>query len=603
MNGHPTVPGAGWSNGDLPPQLLPFSQAGKLRLYQNQRRWIGLAGGWSRLGQDGHEHDARTSSSTNTGETVTDPDKAVRSLIAQLCESFYQAGWATGTGGGVSIRLPSSSSSSTNNKNEWRVYVAPSGIQKEDMIAEDIFVLDMDRNIVEAPKTPGLRQSACTPLWYVVYKHRPKATCVIHTHSINAVLATLLDPAEQETTLRLTHLEMLKGVGNHAYDDTLEIPIIDNRPSEDLLAAQLEAAIQNYPKTNAVLVRRHGLYCWGDTWEQAKTQCESYDYLLDCAVQFRKMGVDPAARPAAGTYRDSDGKNEPTLAAAAGTNNQNKKRKLPPAEATDGFHGVGAVPNREDCVSNVVPLLPRDCHYKVLLLDIEGCTTSISFVHDVLFPYARKHLAQFAAGLAGSEELSPLVEGLRAELMEASGAGVAGADNITNANLEELALILMNRDVKSKTLKEIQGRIWKEGYEKGELKGHVYPDFVPMLQWFESNGKVKVYIYSSGSVQAQKLLFGHSVAGDLLQHLAGHFDIPTAGPKKEPASYQQIAASLQVYPADIVFVSDAVGELEAATAAGVGAAVMSVRPGNAPLSAADRLRYPTVHSLLQLCGA
>ena len=104
-----------------------------------------------------------------------------------------------------------------------------------------------------------------------------------------AQLATLLDPTETSPVLRITHLEMLKGVGHHAYDDILEIPIIDNRPSEDLLADQLESVIQKYPKCNCVLVRRHGLYVWGDSWEQAKTQAESFDYLFQSAVEMKKV--------------------------------------------------------------------------------------------------------------------------------------------------------------------------------------------------------------------------------------------------------------------------------------------------------------------------
>jgi methylthioribulose-1-phosphate dehydratase len=303
-------PGAGWSNGDVPLQLFPSTQDGKLALYSKHRRWIGLHGGWSRLGEGGHEHDAVTSSSANigtalTGSSAEEQALAVRSLIAQLCEKFYQAGWATGTGGGCSIRVRNPDKADT-----WRVFVAPSGIQKEDMIGDDIFELDMDRNVIVSPKTPGLRQSACTPLWYVVYKHRPSAACVIHTHSLTAVQATLLDATESSECLRLTHLEMLKGVGNHAYDDVLEVPIIDNRPTEDLLADQLEDVIVKYPKCNAVLVRRHGIYCWGDSWEQAKTQCESFDYLFECAVKMRQMGVDPSVPPVSGSYRlstESDG--------------------------------------------------------------------------------------------------------------------------------------------------------------------------------------------------------------------------------------------------------------------------------------------------------
>lgn len=246
--------------------------------------------------------------------------------------------------------------------------MAPSGIQKEDMIGDDVFELDMDRNVVVPPKTPNLRQSACTPLWYVVYKERPNATCVIHTHSIYAQMVTLLDPSETSDVFCITHLEMLKGVGGHAYDDVLEVPIIDNRPTEDQLADQLRAAVRKYPKANAVLVRRHGLYCWGDSWEQAKTQCESFDYLFHSAIEMKKLGIDPSARPASGTYRIDK------------TNNKESKSgtELPPAKRlrTNGFNGMAAADNRQDLESNEVPILPRDA--KVLLLDIEGCTTSIA---------------------------------------------------------------------------------------------------------------------------------------------------------------------------------------------------------------------------------
>jgi methylthioribulose-1-phosphate dehydratase len=248
------APGAGWSNGSMPQSMFPLSRNGKLALYSHNRRWIGLHQSWTRIGS-GSEFDARHSSSATSGSLAESPEQeaeAVKALIAQLCEQFYRNGWATGTGGGVSIRIPATDSG------DYRVFVAPSGIQKEDMIGEDVFELNMEREVVVAPKTPNLRQSACTPLWYVVYKHRPSSMCVIHTHSLNAQMATLLN--EDSSVLRITHLEMLKGVGNHAYDDILEIPIIDNRPSEDLLAEQLEQAIQLYPKCNAVLVRRHGLY-------------------------------------------------------------------------------------------------------------------------------------------------------------------------------------------------------------------------------------------------------------------------------------------------------------------------------------------------------
>ena len=584
------TPGAGWSNGDIPPaSLYASTQPGLKQLYSAQRRWIGLAGGWTRLGEGGHEHDAKTSSSANVPSSteistlspsaqVEEQAYTVRSLIAQLCETFFRAGWATGTGGGCSIRVRHPVT------NEWRVFVAPSGIQKEDMIGDDIFELNMSREVVHAPRTRGLRQSACTPLWYVVYQHRPEATCVIHTHSMAAVQATLLDATEQSTVLRITHLEMLKGVGNHAYDDVLDIPIIDNRPTEDLLADQLEQAVLAYPKCNAVLVRRHGLYCWGDTWEQAKTQCESFDYLLDCVIRMKSLGIDAALPPPSGTYRPADDAAPP---------------KRPRLEDTAGFHGAAARDNRADAGICPVPLLPRDRQYKVLLLDIEGCTTSISFVRDVLFPYARTHMKDYLKDLAERDLAyhQSLVQGLIDAVRERDPtfAIKSAADG---------ALWLMDRDAKVASLKEIQGHIWAQGYAAGDLCGHVYADVLPAWQWLRQH-QVSIGIYSSGSIAAQKLLFGSTEsAGNLLPYIDQHFDIPTAGPKKEASSYRQIAVALGVATSDVVFVSDCVEELAAARAAGL-TAVLSVRPGNAPLDddPSSASSFPTIHSLLQLCGA
>ena len=466
----------------------------------------------------------------------------------------------------------------------WRVFVAPSGIQKEDMIGDDIFELDMDQNIVVAPKTPNLRQSACTPLWYVVFNERPHAVCVIHTHSMHAQMASLLDPEEEQETLKITHLEMLKGVGNHAYDDVLEVPIIDNRPTEDQLADQLRMAIRKYPKVNAVLVRRHGLYAWGDSWEQAKTQCESFDYLFQSAVQMKSMGIDPCKVPAHGTFRLSDESKK----VETPTGPPKKRAKV---SSSSGFNGVQAIDNSADLESNTVPILPRDAKY--LLLDIEGCTTSISFVHQTLFPYARENLTKYLKDHASDEQISEWTDSLREEVKEHTTGEGSKEDIISLVNY------LMDRDVKSATLKDLQAKICKAGYDSGELKAHVYDDFPVMLKWMKDNA-VKVYIYSSGSIAAQKLLFGHtSIAGSVLDHLEGHFDITTAGPKKAAPSYTKIAQNLGVSIEDIVFVSDSTAELDAASAAGMKYTINSIRPGNAPL--VDN-KFPTIHSLLQLCG-
>lgn len=132
-------PGQGWSNGAIAPQLFPLTRNGRLQLYGSQRRWIGLQAGWTRIGAGAHEHDARHGASQAAGRDLHVSDEAeaqaVRALISQLCERFYQFGWATGTGGGVSIRVGGK------NGRPWRVFVAPSGIQKEDMIGDDIYEL------------------------------------------------------------------------------------------------------------------------------------------------------------------------------------------------------------------------------------------------------------------------------------------------------------------------------------------------------------------------------------------------------------------------------------------------------------------------------
>lgn len=459
-------PGSGWTNGQLPNQftptmtLHPYTRSGRLSLYNHHRRWINFQKSWSRIGAGASEMDAVHSKSSSGATTMTgcliEEGKTVRALVAQLCECFYKQGWAMGTGGGVSIRV-----GGPNENRPYRVFVAPSGVQKEDMVGDDVFELGMDRQIVQPPKTPNLRLSACTPLWYVVYKHVKSAMCVIHTHSMHAQLATLLDPTEKSPVLRVTHLEMLKGVGNHSYDDVLEVPIIDNRPSEDLLAEQLEMAIRKYPKCNAVLVRRHGLYVWGDSWEQAKAQCESFDYLFESAVKMKGMGLESGLVPVSGTYHvDRD---EPMAEPAA------KKQKIAPA-----FNAAGASNNDADlaCTGTTIPLVPRDA--KILLLDIEGTTTSISFVKDVLFPYVLTNLEKHLDGMEAGD-LTKLQSALALDL-EALAPGhpsnlqvndMRASLNSAKAHIACYINALMAMDVKATGLKSFQGNMWKAGYASG----------------------------------------------------------------------------------------------------------------------------------------
>ncbi|CAF1352481.1 unnamed protein product [Rotaria magnacalcarata] len=213
-----------------------------------------------------------------------------RKLIPELCRLFYQLGWVTGTGGGISLKYKD------------LIYLAPSGVQKERIEPEHLFVQTLSGDTIkEPPKDLRLTRSQCTPLFYASFELRNAGAC-IHTHSRAAVMVTLLCNGQHE--FRITHQEMIKGIKKgstekeyYRYDDTLIVPIIENTCEERDLTSSLRQAIEKYPDTCAVLVRRHGIYVWGDTWQKAKTMCECYDYLFEIAVTMHLHGLDPAKKP------------------------------------------------------------------------------------------------------------------------------------------------------------------------------------------------------------------------------------------------------------------------------------------------------------------
>jgi enolase-phosphatase E1 len=186
---------------------------------------------------------------------------------------------------------------------------------------------------------------------------------------------------------------------------------------------------------------------------------------------------------------------------------------------------------------------------RAILTDIEGTTSSIAFVHDTLFPYARAHLPAWVAAHGG--------------------------------DLNHL-LALMDVDAKDTELKAIQGQIWAQGYAAGELHGHVYPDAAVALRAWHGAG-LALAVFSSGSVPAQKLIFGHSDQGDLAPVFSGWFDT-TTGPKREAASYAAIADAMRFAPGDILFLSDVAGETDAAKAAGMRALLIDREHGNGDIS-------------------
>jgi enolase-phosphatase E1 len=214
----------------------------------------------------------------------------------------------------------------------------------------------------------------------------------------------------------------------------------------------------------------------------------------------------------------------------------------------------------------------RDAGIDVVLLDIEGTTTPVAFVYDVLFPYARARLAAWVAARSPDDpDVQEVVDSLRRELQGEPDAPPSWSVGDIVARL----LADMAEDRKSRALKIVQGRIWEEGYASGELRGEVYADVPSALARWNAQG-LGVGIFSSGSVLAQKLLFAHTNVGDLTPSLRWHFDT-AVGSKVEADSYRRIAEAVAAPPASILFVSDVVRELEAAREAGIRTA-LCVRP-------------------------
>jgi enolase-phosphatase E1 len=206
-----------------------------------------------------------------------------------------------------------------------------------------------------------------------------------------------------------------------------------------------------------------------------------------------------------------------------------------------------------------------------IVTDIEGTTSSIEFVHAILFPYARRELGAFVRGHAGEERV-------RIEL--------AAVDQLVGRALtldEQVATLEQwsDEDRKATPLKSLQGMIWRTGYERGALEGHVYPEVAACLRRWHAAG-TRLYVYSSGSEQAQRLLFAHSVAGDLSPLFAGYFDT-RVGAKADPAAYERIRAAIHEPAAGIAFLSDVGSELDAARTAGMQTCQL-VRTADCPLA-------------------
>ncbi|KAE9048130.1 putative bifunctional methylthioribulose-1-phosphate dehydratase/enolase-phosphatase [Phytophthora rubi] len=524
------------------------------------RRFVPIAGNAAQLVDSSKAARSLTARYTRPADaashsTLVDANEC-RELVCELCRLYYTTEWMTGTGGAMSLR------------HGERIYVTPSGVPKERLQPEDLYVLDLDGGILSSPKAkPGKKVpklSDCAPLFLNAHKIR-KAAVVLHSHGITCNLAAALCDGKSE--FRISHQEMIKGITGHGYADTLVVPVIDNVPKESALAGPIARTMEAYPNTSAVLVRRHGLFVWGDSWEAAKRHAECLHYLFEAAIEMRKLNLDYTVPPVS----------------ASSSNGSSLKRAR--SEKTDN----GELSMAEK--------------HKVVMCDIEGTTTPITFVHDILFPYVTNNVDRFLQQTWDQPDTKTDVAALVAQHKQDETDGVnppaldaeQGKDKLI-ADLTTYVKWNVRADRKIGPLKQLQGHMWLQGYETGELKAQVYDDVPPLFERLCARG-VRVGIYSSGSRQAQKLLFQYSDKGDLREYLTVYFDTKI-GHKREVGSYNEIVQSLGVDSGkDVLFVTDVIEEAQAAEAAGLDT-VLSVRPGNKPLP--ESHHFATIRSFAEL---
>ena len=214
--------------------------------------------------------------------TVPSPSLTVGEAKERICElgrAFYALGWVSGTGGGISIL------------DERGIWMAPSGVQKERIEPEEVFLVDVDGTVLRRPQDPSLRLSECTPLFFNAYRHRG-AGAVLHSHSIWAMLATRVFASGGGAGVFVSRdLEMQKGLRGTGCFDVLKVPIIPNTARESQLTESMAEAMARYPDVDAVMVEGHGVYVWGRDWVQAKTQAECLDYLFRAVVEAHRLGL------------------------------------------------------------------------------------------------------------------------------------------------------------------------------------------------------------------------------------------------------------------------------------------------------------------------
>ena len=222
-----------------------------------------------------------------------------------------------------------------------------------------------------------------------------------------------------------------------------------------------------------------------------------------------------------------------------------------------------------------------------VVVDIEGTTSASAFVYDVLFPYAADRFATWLAEHPGDVDTRRIVDEVARE---------AGIEDLSDDEIVSVLRQWVAEDRKVTPLKDLQGLIWQQGFADGDLVSDFFPDALDAIRRWHAAGYA-ISVYSSGSVLAQRNWYAHSPAGDLTEWISGHYDTANAGPKRDPSSYRAIAAAIDVAPQELLFCSDVVAELDAATDAGW--QVVRVRRDGEPHAVEDSA-YPEVTEMTDI---
>ena len=483
--------------------------------------------------------------------------------------AIHRRGWCEGTGGNFSCVLE---------RNPLRLLMAPSGVHKGRVPPEDLIVVDGQGRVCR-----GAGRASAETLLHLAIVETTGAGAVLHTHSQAGTLLSQRLGSHHAAELMLGDLEMLKGLdGVRTHATAVALPVLPNDQDLHRLSQAARPLLPHAP--HGLLIAGHGLYAWGKDLNTAERHLEILEFLLE--QRWRQLLLEPES--------------------------------LRPRQISGISH---------------------------VLLDIEGTTCPVSFVSEVLFPYAAERLEAYlsnhrndpqvqalvaevqeswrrdgeaaAAGLPWSSQQAMEGQATQAQAHPAEAAkqptpekhaaekqaaenqstaedsaseqltdkqianrksvGQQNTDKQTTTSVAAYLRWLMQIDRKLTPLKDLQGRIWEQGYGKGELTGPLFPDVPAALRRWQREG-LTLAVYSSGSVPAQQLLYGHSSAGDL-RPLFQHWFDTRIGSKQDPISYQRIADGMATEPSRVLFISDALAECHAARDSGM-AVLYSERPGN-----------------------